>query len=258
MLDYGIFFRAVRTTIFGGRLTNGQVDGMTRIVEYWQSDYPKMSADEFAYVLATIAWETDRKMVPVREAGGEAYLRRKKYYPWVGEGLVQVTWEANARKLGAKRPGDLMQWPIALHAAFFGMATGMFTGKKLADYIGNGRRDYLNARRIINGTDRAREVGAYALSFRAALIAAGERPAPVQEEAGATLADISEFKERLLYLFENDEDVRAAVIAIVFPEAEPTEEADPMDEPHEEFGGEEVYDDDPQITDAVTQEEWRG
>lgn len=240
-MNLSAFFHSVRASVFGGSLTKGQVDGMTRIIEYWQSDYPRMPVDEFAYVLATVAWETGRKMVPVREAGGEAYLRTKKYYPWVGEGLVQVTWEANARKLGAKKPGDLMQWPIALHAAFYGMATGMFTGKKLADYIGNGRRDYINARRIINGTDKAREVAAYAVSFRAALIEArpAPAPAPVPEpiNPAPSMFDHDTFRAWLLDALATDEEVRAAVLAVVFPE-EPEQVAayDPADEPHEEYG----------------------
>lgn len=163
------FFNRIRQSVFGGKMTASQVDGVERIIGYRDKNWPKMSDDELAYLLATVVHETAHKMQPIREMGGERYLRSKKYYPWVGEGLVQVTWKENAVKFGAKKPGDLLTWPIALRAAFEGMIKGMFTGKKLADYIGGGKVDYVSARRIINGSDRAKLVAGYARSFRDAL-----------------------------------------------------------------------------------------
>ena len=163
------FFDCIRHALYGGRLSNSQVNGITRILDYREAKYPEMTDDQFAYLLATVKWETAHKMVPVREAGGERYLKTKKDYPWVGEGLVQVTWEINAKKFGAKKPGDLMGWPIALHAAFEGMTKGLFTGKKLSDYVVKGRADYVGARRIINGTDKAVLIARFAHAFRDAL-----------------------------------------------------------------------------------------
>lgn len=53
---------------------------------------------------------------------------------------MQVTREENHRKIGATAPGQMMTWPIALSAIFDGITKGMFTGKKLDDYIrGDGR-----------------------------------------------------------------------------------------------------------------------
>ena len=43
-----------------------------------------------------------------------------------------------------------------------GMRRGSFTGKKLADFIGPASCDYLQARRIINGLDRASTIEEYA------------------------------------------------------------------------------------------------
>ena len=53
-----------------------------------------------------------------------------------------------------------------------GMIRGWFTGRKLLDYIDGDRRDYVNARRIINGTDRAQVIAGYAMAFERALRAA--------------------------------------------------------------------------------------
>ena len=167
-MDRADFFDHIRQSVFGSKMTQSQVEGVTKILDYRDSNWPKMSDDELSYVLATATHETGHKMQPVREAGGERYLRSKHYYPWVGEGLVQVTWEVNAKKFGAKKPGDLMTWPLALRALFEGSIKGRFTGRKLADYIGNGRVDYVGARRIINGTDRAKLVAHYARGYRAA------------------------------------------------------------------------------------------
>jgi putative chitinase len=42
------------------------------------------------------------------------------------------------------------------------MAKGMFTGVGLSNYFSAGKADWVNARRIINGTDKASEFAARA------------------------------------------------------------------------------------------------
>jgi putative chitinase len=168
-MNLKIFFDHVRKFPFRGRLTASQVDGMTRILTYRTLNYPQMPVEQLAYLLATAYHETGRKMIPVREGGGERYLQSKKYYPWVGEGLVQVTWEQNARKFGAQKPGDCMTWPVALRALFEGCLKGMFTGKRLSDYINDKQTDFINARRVVNGTDKATLIAGYAEAFLEAL-----------------------------------------------------------------------------------------
>ncbi len=87
-----------------------------------------------------------------------------------------MTWEDNARKFGATKPGDLMSWPLALQAAFEGMSKGLFTRRKLSDYIVEGAVDYIGARRIINGQDHARLIAQFAHAFRYALRQAQQNP----------------------------------------------------------------------------------
>src|SRR5688500_20202109 len=70
--------------------------------------------NQAAYVLATAYWETARTMKPVREMGGEKYLRSKKYYPYVGMGYVQLTWLANYQKASAKLGVDFGKHPELL------------------------------------------------------------------------------------------------------------------------------------------------
>lgn len=240
MIDAQAFFQSVRRSVFGGSLTKGQVDGMERILAYWQENYPRMPIDELAYVLATIYWETAHRMTPVKEMGGEAYLRRKRYYPYIGVGLVQVTWRANWEKFGIRSIEDGLSWPTALHAAFMGMTRGMYTGKKLSDYIGPGRRDYVNARRIINGTDKAHEIARIAENFRVALMAARRQVGPPVPPMPAPAPDVAftydQFREYLMRALTEDADIRGMILAVAFPD-DPPDEPDPMDEPHEEFGG---------------------
>lgn len=165
------FFAFIRKAPFGGSLWQTQVDGLNRILDEWQRR-GLTDIRWLAYMLATVFHETGGKMQPIREAGGEKYLKSKPYYPWVGEGLVQVTWEKNARKFGATKPGQLMTWPIALTALFEGMVIGMFTGKKLSDYFFGSKEDPIGARRIVNGTDKAKLIAGYYQSFLDALQAA--------------------------------------------------------------------------------------
>ena len=168
MIDRQIFFDKVRSSPFHGSLTVGQVDGMNRILDEW---IRSQMADlrYLAYMLASCFHETAYTMQPIREMGGETYLRSKPYYPWVGEGLVQVTWEANAKKFGATAPGQLLFWPACLRPLFDGMTRGMFTGKRLSDYFNATTDDPVNARRIINGTDRAALIAGYHNEFLTAI-----------------------------------------------------------------------------------------
>jgi putative chitinase len=182
------FFQRVKDALFGGRLSQTQVDGLTKILDYAEVKYPSMDGRWLAYILATAKHETAHTMQPVREMGGEAYLKSKPYYPWVGEGLVQVTWEVNHRKFGGTKPGMLLTWPIALNAIFLGMTKGLFTGKKLSDYISGGKCDYVGARRIVNGTDKAALIAGYAKAFQEAIEQAKE-PAAVHAVSAPEIAE---------------------------------------------------------------------
>ncbi|PWJ88344.1 chitinase class I [Mesorhizobium loti] len=137
--------------------------------------------NQCAYVLATTFWETAHTMRPVVEAywlsedWRRAHLR---YYPWFGRGFVQLTWQANyqraARELGVafdQDPTLALDPANAAKIAVTGMREGWFTGRKLSDYIDLQHSDFVEARRIINGTDRAQEIAVIAQHYDAALTA---------------------------------------------------------------------------------------
>ena len=144
--------------------------------------------NELAYVLATTYHETAHTMKPVREYGGETYLKSKKYYPYVGMGYVQLTWDYNYKKASSKLGVDFMKNPrlllepkYAVKILLVGMKEGWFTGKKLSDYISLQKSDYLNARRIINGVDRAKDISDLAVVYENDLKLSGY---------GATIVDV--------------------------------------------------------------------
>lgn len=49
------------------------------------------------------------------------------------------------------------------------MKEGIFTGKRLSDYFSASKEDWVNARRIVNGTDRADDIAKFAKTFYKAL-----------------------------------------------------------------------------------------
>lgn len=139
--------------------------------------------NQLAYVLATAYWETARTMKPVREAYWLSEQWRKKnlrYYPWYGRGFVQLTWDYNyvkaSKKLGidfTKNPDKVMEPKASAEILVLGSKEGWFTGKKLSDYITLRKSDYWNARRIINGTDKASTIADLAKEYEKDLISAG-------------------------------------------------------------------------------------
>ena len=180
MINREKFFAGIRK-LFKGKLDKEQVAGITIILDEWDRRGLK-DARHLGYMLATAKWETAHTMRPVREMGGPRYLRSKRYWPWIGRGLVQLTWKYNYEKASQKVGVDLIADPdaalepvVATRIMFDGMAEGWFTGKKLSDYLNSQKTDFINARRIINGTDKAREIAAIAQAFTVALIEAKEQ-----------------------------------------------------------------------------------
>lgn len=134
--------------------------------------------EQLAYLLATAYHECHnpaypmKRLTPMKEFGGEHYLKSKAYYPYYGRGFVQLTWKTNYEKAGKRLGIDLIRKPdLALDPAYaanimvYGMKHGAFTGKKLSDYINTREVDFLQARRIINGMDKSKLIADYAHRF---------------------------------------------------------------------------------------------
>ncbi|MGL5876950.1 MAG: glycoside hydrolase family 19 protein [Xenococcaceae cyanobacterium] len=120
---------------------------------------------QIAYILATVEHETANTFQPVREGLKASDAWRKanfRYYPYYGRGYVQITWKSNYQKFGNLIRLDLVSQPdlalrpdISLFILLYGMKHGSFTGKSLNNYCRNLVTDFVEARRVINGVDRA-------------------------------------------------------------------------------------------------------
>ena len=183
------FYNAIRP-MFGGSLTSEQVQGIETLLGATQG----LPIGHRAYLLATAKHETADTMQPIHERGKKAYFN--KYEPGTrignalgnttpgdgylfrGRGFVQLTGRANYAKASKKLGVDLVGNPdaaldakTAARILVRGCMEGWFTGKKLDDYLPD---SFLEARRVVNGTDRAQEIAASAISFGKALAVLGD------------------------------------------------------------------------------------
>jgi predicted chitinase len=176
-------FDAIRKDLFGGKMTQGQVNGVETLLAATNG----LDIRERAYLLATAFHETAFTMQPIAEYGKHSYF--DKYEPntkigirlgntrpgdgflFRGRGYVQITGRANYLRASQKLGVDLVAMPdgalnpdLAARILVKGCTEGWFTGKKLSDY-----GDYVNMRRVVNGTDRAEQIAEYARQFEKAL-----------------------------------------------------------------------------------------
>jgi predicted chitinase len=196
--------------MFGGELSQSQVDGCEIIIAASSG----MPISHVAYILATAFHETGRLMQPIKETVSASHTNknpsdatvvnrlnaafekgqlkwvRTPYWDfdesgksWFGRGYVQLTHKSNyikaASKLGVDmdvNPDLAMVPTVAARVLIRGCDEGWFTGKKLSDYLPG---DYVGARRIVNGTDKASTIASYAKQFEVALDAMKDAPAIV-------------------------------------------------------------------------------
>lgn len=180
------FFDAYRVEF--GSLNQSVVNAIEFLLSGFESNSQWTSVEQVAYALSTIKHETAHTFLPITEYGGENYF--KKYdgrtslgnnkpgdgSRFKGRGYVQITGRRNYTQFAKLLGVDLVAKPelalkpsVAFSIMTIGMHKGLFTGKKLSDYINSTKTDYKNARRIINGTDKAATLATYARKFESIL-----------------------------------------------------------------------------------------
>lgn len=208
MINRKFFFEHIKNGLFGGSFKQSQVDGLTYLLDAWEKEHVGLDDRWLAYALGTTHLETGAAMQPIHENGGFKYFesnygpnghnpsRAKKMgntkpgdgAKYHGRGFVQLTWNVNYREMGTYltqvfgEPIDLLNNPdLALrpeYAAvimFHGMTVGTFTGKKFSDYFtknadGTPAKDnWVSARAIINGTDKAPVIASFGKAYYSAL-----------------------------------------------------------------------------------------
>ena len=140
--------------------------------------------NQISYILATAAHESNAGQNMEELASGRAYEGRSSLGNnqagdgprFKGRGYVQITGRRNytdwSRRLGMDLVGNpemATQPRVAARILVEGMMQGTFTGRALPDYVGQGRSDFSNARRVVNGTDRAGDIASIAQRLRSAL-----------------------------------------------------------------------------------------
>lgn len=192
-VDRKAFFEAYRT-YFSPSLNQAQVNGYDAIFDRYEH-LELSDARWLAYILATVYHETGAHMEPVREGFcstdessikavtnlykqgqiSENYAdRQPNGNSYFGRGLVQLTWVDNYKRLGNAlgigtqlydNPSLALDLTMSVKILFKGMLDGLFTGCRLDQYFNATTTDWLDARSIINGTDRSELVAKHAKHF---------------------------------------------------------------------------------------------
>lgn len=179
------------------KLDSLQKENLKLLIEAF-NEYGDGDEHKLYYILAT-AWHESR-LIPVREStrvwlgerqisdstararlAGMPYLEYTNWnkdefvttdHAYYGRGTVQLTWYDNYEKFSdivgidlVNNPDEALAPEIAAKITVYGMMNGSFTGRGLSDYINGQKVDYINARRTVNGTDRAQMIAGYATSI---------------------------------------------------------------------------------------------
>ncbi len=162
-----------------------------------------LTREQAAYVLASAMGES--QMGNQMTEGWGPTAQQKKYEPpsakatqlgntqkgdgylFRGRGYVQITGRSNYQYWGNRLGIDVVGNPNlalvpanAAQIAVYGMQEGTFTGQGLSDYINDRETNFIGARAIVNGSDRADTFAGYADTFLRALDQCGWHPvAPV-------------------------------------------------------------------------------
>lgn len=193
------FFDEIKERI-DATLNQQQVNGLNALLDEFETHNIWKDIRHQAYALATTYHETAHTFQPITEYGSRAYFT--KYdgrdslgnnqlgdgYKFRGRGFVQLTGRRNytkaSQKLGidlVNDPDKVLQLEVSAAIMRLGMFEGWFTSRKLSDYINSQKCDYVNARKIINGLDRAGRIADFATQFEKVLRASLEtdQPSPV-------------------------------------------------------------------------------
>lgn len=170
-----LFYDAIRSNLFNGKLSKEQVEGMEAILNFWESP-PVAPTGEFktnwnirnigwlAYMLATTFHETGFTMQPISEYGDDEYFtslyegrisdlgndQKGDGSLFHGRGYVQLTGRKNYETMTpvvrnfypgspdfTKDPEAIKDPNFAAIIMFYGMFLGSFTGRALKHYIGD-------------------------------------------------------------------------------------------------------------------------
>jgi len=184
-INRDLFYSAYRTQF--GPLDTTQVTGLNYLLANFEQDreaaFNNLSVwtQQIAYLLATTKHEVANTYTPITEYGNTYCANYDGGCTYKGRGYVQLTHKYNYSAMSGVTNVDLVTYPtralepdIAYTVMSYGSFHGIFTSRKLGDYIKVGLRDYYNARRVINGTDKASLIEGYAQKFETIMSGASQ------------------------------------------------------------------------------------
>jgi SH3-like domain-containing protein len=222
-IDRQKFFAAYEAA-FGAITKPERKAGLDKLLAAAEADTHITDIRWLAYMLATVKHECADRWLPIEEFSKGKGLKygvpvtvtdpqgRQSTHVYYGRGYVQLTWDWNYKAMGQALGVPLLYQPelaldpeVAYGIMSHGMRNGSFTGKGLSKYINDAGCDYVNARRIINGTDRAQTIAGYATKLeailRASVVAATDgvpnipqpepQPQPAAPAASGTLFTVT-------------------------------------------------------------------
>ena len=131
------------------------------------------------------AWSIPRRAKPITAAASSNSHGSRTTLPWASDCGIDLV----------RNPELALDLTTATDIIYDGMSGGSFTGGRfsLSVFFNSERSDWYNARRIVNGLDRAQDIANYSLAFyKAAIAASGRRPHMASLRAtqpGPSLAD---------------------------------------------------------------------
>lgn len=181
-MNRSVFFGGIRPLMPGSRITQAQVHRIEAVLNGLEER--SVPLNQQAYIFATAHHESDRWRAMTEYASGAAYEGRKDLgntekgdgVRYKGRSFLMITGRRNyadwSKRLGVDflaQPYLVSDLKYAVPILIDGMLLGTFTGKKLGDYVSKAKSDFVGARRVINGTDRAALIAGYARIYLSAL-----------------------------------------------------------------------------------------
>lgn len=158
-----------------GPLDKTQKKSIQLILQAFEQ-YGDKDQNKLIYILATARHES--RFRPIEEYRSNSPRQNAYWYTgYYGRGFVQLTHEKNYRKMSdflgvdlVKNPSLALEPNNAAKILVWGMMNGRFTRKPLSNYINSNKIDFYNARKVVNGLDRAEKIALYAQSIYTKLV----------------------------------------------------------------------------------------